>query len=115
MSAPFAFAGIFFKLNGSVDTVMLEMMAGEKYVGWYSVAYKLTFALTVLPGAFATSFYPAMSHYFVHDKSRLAHLFERAMFYLILVSLPIAVGSGILSETIIVYFYVRFCESSYIW
>lgn len=105
ISAPFALAGIFFKLNGSIDTIMLETLAGEKYVGWYSVAFKLTFALTVLPGAFATSFYPAMSHYFMHNKKELAQLFEKAMFYLIIISLPIAVGAGILAETIVVYIY----------
>lgn len=105
ISAPFALAGIFFKLNGSIDTVMLETITEEKYVGWYSVAYKLTFALTVLPGAFATSFYPAMSHFFVHNKEKLAHLFESSMFYLMAISVPIAIGASLLAEKVIVYIY----------
>lgn len=105
MSAPFALAGIFFKLSGSVDTIMLETLAGERYVGWYSVAFKLTFALTVLPGAFATSFYPAMSYYFSRDKTKLAHLFEKSMFYLIAISLPISVGACLLAESVITYIY----------
>lgn len=105
MSAPFALAGIFFKLNGSVDTVMLETITEEKFVGWYSVAYKLTFALTVLPGAFATSFYPAMSHYFIHNKEKLAHLFESSMFYLMAISVPIAVGASLLADKVILYLF----------
>jgi len=105
IAAPFAFAGIFFKLNGSIDTIMLETLAGERYVGWYSVAFKLTIALTVLPGAFATSFFPAMSYHFKHSRSELRFIFQQAMIYLGFLAFPIAVGTVILASPIILTVY----------
>lgn len=113
ISAPFALAGIFFKLNGSVDTVMLEFLASERYVAWYGIALKLTTALTVLPGAFATSFFPAMSYYYKHDREKLTKIFERSMFYLFAISLPIAAGTFVLSRNLILTIYPDVYEASY--
>jgi O-antigen/teichoic acid export membrane protein len=105
IAIPFAIAGIFYKVNGEIDKVLLGVMAGDKYVGWYSIASKFNMSLTFIPGAFATSFFPAMSRYFVTSKSELAHTFEKAMIYLMAVSLPIAAGSFVLAETIILKLY----------
>lgn len=105
LAAPFALAGIFFKLNGSIDTVMLETLAGEEYVGWYSVAFKLTTALTVLPGAFATSFFPAMSYQFEHSRKELRNIYKQATIYLGFLAIPIAAGSIILAKPIILTVY----------
>lgn len=105
ISAPFALAGIFFRLNGSIDTTMLEFLSGERYVGWYNLAFKLTTALTVLPGAFATSFYPAMSYYYKNNKEKLAQTFEHSMFYLFVLSLPITAGVIVLAEPFILGVY----------
>ena len=105
LSLPFAFAGIFFKLAGSIDQNMLELLAGERYVGWYGVAFKLTFALTVLPGAFATSFFPVMSRYYPDKLKELLTVFERAMFYLMVISLPITIGIWVVGKEIVVALY----------
>ncbi|MFA6391398.1 MAG: flippase [Patescibacteria group bacterium] len=105
IAIPFAIAGIFFKVNNEIDKVLLGVMAGDKYVGWYSIASKFNMSLTFIPGAVATSFYPAMSRYFVTSKNDLAHTFEKAMIYLMGVSLPIATGSFVLAERIILKLY----------
>lgn len=101
MAAPFALADIFFKLNGSIDTVMLEYLAGDRYVSWYNIALKLTVTLTVIPGAFATAFFPAMSKAYVESKDELRTIFERSFIYLFMLSLPIAAGTAILADRII--------------
>src|SRR3990167_4824563 len=105
ISAPFALAGIFFRLNGSIDTVMIQAYTTEDHVGWYQVAFKLTMALTVLPGAFATSFFPAMSHHLIHAREKVAPVFEQSMFYLTLVSIPITSGVLVLAERFVVSVY----------
>ncbi len=105
MAWPFALAGIFFKLSGQIDTVMLKVLAGNQYTGWYAVALKLTTALTVLPGALATSYFPAISHYFVHDPKRVPYLFERAMLYLMILSLPISFGVYVIADEFVVQLY----------
>lgn len=112
IAAPFALAGIFFKLNGSVDTVMLKSLAGDRFVGWYNVAFKMTMALTVLPGAFATAFFPAMSYYFKHDRGKLKSIFEKSVLYLTVVSLPIAVGTILIARPLIITIYTDAFEAS---
>lgn len=101
LAAPFAIAGIIFRLNGSADTMMLKVMVGDSYAGWYALAFKLTFALTVLPGAFATSYYPAVSTYFKQAKEKLHTAFESGVFYMLVLSLPIVVGVLVLGDDII--------------
>lgn len=101
LSAPFAIAGIFYRLNGTVDSVMLKLLVGDRFVGWYALAFKLTFALTVLPGAFATSYFPEVSYYFKHEISKVKKLFETGMVYMFIISLPITAGTFILAEKII--------------
>lgn len=100
-AAPFALADIFFKLNGSIDTVMLAYLAGDRYVAWYNIALKLTVTLTVIPGAFATAFFPAMSQALAQSKEAFRDIFERSSILLLFMSIPIAVGTTVLAPTII--------------
>lgn len=101
LAAPFALADIFFKLNGSIDTVMLEYLAGDRYVAWYNIALKLAVTLTIIPGAFATAFFPAMSRAFVESKETLKTIFEKTMEYLLIISIPISFAAFVLASDII--------------
>lgn len=101
IAAPFALADVFFKLNGSVDTVMLEYLAGDRYVAWYNIALKLTITLTVIPGAFATAFFPAMSQALIKSREALRDIFEQSTIALLFISVPIAIGTAVLAPTII--------------
>lgn len=101
LAAPFAIAGIIFRLNGTADQLMLKIMSGDSYAGWYNLAFKLSFALTVLPGAFVTSYYPAVSYYFIHAKDKLHGAFENGIIYMVLLSLPVVAGVAVLGDNII--------------
>jgi O-antigen/teichoic acid export membrane protein len=101
MAAPFAIAGIIFKLNGSVDGIMLKIANGDEAAGLYGLAFKLTFALMVIPGAFATSYYPAMSAHFTQAKDRMGPLFSQGLRYMALISFPIAAGAIVLADNLI--------------
>ncbi len=100
-AAPFALADIFFKLNSSIDTVMLAYLAGDRYVAWYNIALKLTVTLTVIPGAFATAFFPAMSQALAKSKEAFRDIYEQSTILLLFMSIPIAVGTAVLAPTII--------------
>lgn len=104
IALPFAFFGIFQRLYTYFDSVLLSLLAGDRYVGLYSVAFKITFALQFLPLAFVASLFPAMSAYYIKNKKQLAVVFERAMNYLIIISLPISVGIIMLADVIILIF-----------
>lgn len=112
LSIPFALAGIFFKLSGSVDTFLLKILSENRFVGWYSLAYKLSFALTVLPGSFASSFFPVASATFHSKRQELAGLFEKGTVYMMLLSLPIAVGIFFLADDVILSVYGEAWEAS---
>lgn len=101
LAAPFAIAGILFRLNGTVDNLMIKIIDGDIASGTYLIAFKLTFALTVLPGAFATSYYPVVSDYFKRAPEKLASTFEQGAFYMMLISAPIVAGVAVIGDNLI--------------
>jgi len=98
MSIPFALAGIFARLNTQIDTVFLSKLGCatqelcDTNVGVYSIATKITLALHFIPLAFSAAIFPAMANLFVTNKQKLAETFEKAMRYLIIIGLPLAIG-----------------------
>lgn len=104
IAIPFAVFGIFQRLYMYLDSVFLSLLAGDKQVGLYQVAFKIVFALQFLPAAFIASLYPAMSAYWASNREQLVIAFERAMNYLIIISLPIAIGTIVLADKIVLIF-----------
>ncbi|MFZ4632351.1 MAG: flippase [Patescibacteria group bacterium] len=104
ISWPFAVYAIFQRLYTYLDSVFLSIFAGDVQVGLYQVAFKIIFALQFLPMAFTASLYPAMSSYWHNNKEQLVISFERALNYLIIISLPIIVGAIVLADKIILLF-----------
>ena len=105
IGVPFALAGIFGRIYSSLDIVLLSALAGDAAVGWYSIPIKITLALQFLPMAFMAALFPAMSEYFVSDRQKLARAFEKAIYYLMIISLPVAAGIIILAEPVILQVY----------
>jgi len=104
ISWPFAVYGIFQRLYSYLDSVFLSVFSGDVQVGIYQIAFKIIFALQFLPMAFTASLYPAMSAYWQTNRGQLAISFERAMNYLIIISLPIIIGTIVLADKIILLF-----------
>jgi len=114
IAIPFGIAAIFTRIYGYIDSVLLSILAGDKFVGWYGVAYKLTFALQFIPAAFAAAIFPAMSSYYVCSKELLTKTFEKSMFYLMILALPISFGVIVLADKIILKLYGQSFEASII-
>ena len=108
IAMPFFLAGIFTKIYAYIDILLLSFLkkgqGGEEYVGWYSVAYKLTYAIQFIPLAFNNSIYPALSRLYMTSKEILARTVENAFRYLMLISLPISLGAFVLADNITVLF-----------
>jgi len=104
ISWPFAAYAIFQRIYTYLDSVFLSILASDVQVGLYQVAFKIIFALQFLPAAFTASLYPAMSSYWHSNREQLAISFERAMNYLIIISLPIIVGAIVLADKIVLLF-----------
>lgn len=104
MSFPFAVYAIFQRIHTYLDSVMLSFLSGDSYVGIYQIPFKIIFALQFLPLAFTASLFPALSYYWRNNKEQLAITFERAMKYLVIISIPIAAGGIIMADKIIIIF-----------
>lgn len=104
ITIPFGLFAVFQKIYLYLDTVLLSILSEDKEVGLYQIAFKIIFALQFLPMAFMASLYPAFASYWTHNKKQLAVTFERAINYLIIISLPISVGIIVLADKIILIF-----------
>lgn len=100
----FGLFALFQKVYIYFDTVLLATLAGNYYAGLYQVAFKIINAIQFLPLAFTASLYPALSAYWAGDREQLTITFERAMNYLIIISLPISIGIATLADKIVLIF-----------
>jgi O-antigen/teichoic acid export membrane protein len=111
ITVPFALFAIFQRIYMYQDTVLLSVLAGDRYVGLYQVAFKIIFALQFLPMAFVASLYPALSSYWKSNQEQLGITFERALRYLLIIALPISAGIISLADRIIALFKPEYIEA----
>ena len=104
LTVPFGLYALFQRFYMHFDSVLLSILAGDKQVGYYQIAFKIVFALQFLPLAFVASLYPAMSHYWINNREQLSISFERAISYLMIISIPISAGIAVLADKIILLF-----------
>jgi O-antigen/teichoic acid export membrane protein len=112
ISIPFALSGIFTRVYSYIDALILRGYLGEKSVGWYTVAYKIPFALQFIPSAFAAAIYPAISKFFKSSQEKLEKTWHRSMTYLMIISMPMMFGIYSLSDVVILKFYGAEYENS---
>jgi O-antigen/teichoic acid export membrane protein len=90
-------ATVFFKL----DVILLEAFRGAMVVGWYSSAYKWLDAINVIPGMLSTALLPVMAVQAHEDKAGLARNYRFVVKLLVLIALPLAVGSMFVAEVLV--------------
>lgn len=105
IALPFALAAIFARVYGYIDSILLQQMLGTEAVGWYSTPYKITYAFQFVPLALTAAIYPRMSEYFIHAREKLGVVLHDSIKYLLVVSMPIAIGISILAHDIILFLY----------
>ncbi|MDP3986232.1 MAG: flippase [Candidatus Veblenbacteria bacterium] len=108
---PFALAALLTRLYGYLDTMLLSLLSGDRAVGLYSVAYKITFALQFIPAAFSASLFPGFSAYFQSAPAKLAATFTRGVVYLTAIAVPISFGIVALAPKAIAAIYPAYTEA----
>jgi O-antigen/teichoic acid export membrane protein len=99
---PFAIAGVAVKVYSYIDSLMLEAFHGTTAVGYYAVAYKLTYAMQFVPLTFTAALYPALSQAFAKKQNaELQKTFVGAMRLMAAVGFPIAAGLSALAPRLI--------------
>jgi O-antigen/teichoic acid export membrane protein len=100
-SLPFWLTSVFVIIYFRIDMVMLSLMKGDVVVGWYAASYRLIDALSFIPSVFMSVMYPVFSRYHVNSKKSLELSFEKSYRFLIIIAIPIGIGTTLLAEEII--------------
>jgi len=104
---PFGVSGIAFMLRQRFDTILMSFILSDQAVGWYNVPFNLIGMLLLLAFTVGQAMYPSMARAHVREPDALRRLTHRAVRYLLILSLPIAVGGIILAERIVVTLYTE--------
>lgn len=104
---PFGVIGFALGLSYKASTVLLQYYHGDGVTGWYNVAYNLIFMLMMISHAVNLALYPSMCRQHAADPQTIPALYERALKYLFLLSIPIATGTTVLGDRIIYFLYTE--------
>ncbi len=98
---PFGLTVIFITVSYWIDSVMLSFMKGDAAVGWYNAAYRMVLALGFIPIAFNSAIFPIMSRFYITSQSSLQLSMEKYFKYMVILGIPIGVGTTLLAPRFI--------------
>jgi len=98
---PFGLGLLLASVYAWIGAVMLSRMKGDEAVGLYSAAYRLVYMLQVVPLAYFSAVFPSMSRFHVTSKEFLRFTYERSLKYMLIIGVPIGVGTTVLAGKII--------------
>jgi O-antigen/teichoic acid export membrane protein len=104
-SWPLALTAVSIMTFHRIDQLMLFQMKGDEAVGYYSAAVGLSEIFAIFPSAFMTSVFPLMSQYFKTSEQSLVRAYTLSFKYMLMLIIPIAVGTSLLAKPIIALFY----------
>ena len=104
-SLPFGVIGLTLGFSYKFDSVLLNIFRGDAETGYYSAAYNLVFSTAMLSNVINTSLYPSLSREAISAPQALPAIYERALRYLMVLALPIAVGGCALASQIVPFLY----------
>lgn len=104
-SIPFGVIGFTLGLSYRFDSVLLNIFHGDAATGYYNAAYNLVFSSVMVSNVLNTSLYPSLTRQAARNPGSMAAIYERALRYLLMLSLPIAVGAWALADQIIPFLF----------
>jgi O-antigen/teichoic acid export membrane protein len=102
---PFGISGIADVFVQRFDTVLMSFVLTDAAVGWYGVPWALINMVLLIARSIAIAMYPSMVRSYAEDPQSLTKVVWRAIRYLLIVCLPIAVGGTVLADRIIIALY----------
>ena len=105
-SLPLALTVIFTVIYFKIDVVMLSIIRGNNSeIGWYSAAMRLIELMGIVPALIVSALFPIVSSLYKESIDSLKGVYKTSFRYLIMIALPIAVGTLLLSEHLIYTIY----------
>jgi O-antigen/teichoic acid export membrane protein len=97
--------GLFFVTYLWIDSVLLSTMAPAKVVGWYGVPTQLFTAILMVSGVLGTAWFPRLAAAFKHGPQRLIETGRPAVELVMVISLPIAIGTVLVAGPLVQLLY----------
>jgi len=101
-SSPFGAIGIISEFTRSFNVVYISFALTYAAVSWYTIPYNLILMMLLLAQSLALSIYPSMVVEYDSGRGSIQNTVQRAMRYLLLLSLPLAIGGMLAADRIIV-------------
>ena len=102
---PLAITSIFALISFKMNTILLNMLTTSAVVGEYTAAFNLMQALIFIPTVYSTAVLPLFSKFYVDNPEMLNYTYKKSLKYLSILSIPIAMGTTILADKIILFIY----------
>jgi O-antigen/teichoic acid export membrane protein len=84
-----------------IDTIMLSLVRESSDVGIYNAAYKVVENITFFPGMLMGLIFPIMAHSIFSDNARFKDISNKTFKVLLIIVLPLVIGTLFLSEGVI--------------
>lgn len=102
---PLTLSSAFLLIAFRVDTILLNQINGASAVGIYNAAFGLMTALMFVPQVYVVAIFPLLSRFNESSKEMLKISYEKSFKYLIILGLPIAVGTTLIASPVILFIY----------
>jgi len=95
------------------DSIMLNVMVGDPYVGLYSAAYRITEVPALLPGLLMMAIFPVLSSLFKSSPSSFGKTYASILKYLFYLAIPIAMVITLIARPLVKLFYgIEYIDSA---
>ena len=107
MSAPLAIFYILVMFYGSLNIVILGFIKGDLATGYYSAAFKIIELFFYVPASVTGAALPALSRSWKDSHQVFHQVYQKCVRYLLLLEIPLAVGTFLLGERAIILLFGR--------
>jgi O-antigen/teichoic acid export membrane protein len=100
MGSPFLLGSAVQIVYGSIDVVIISLLATEDEIGWYATAATLFGSLLFVPTVLMTSLFPALAQIHEQRPEALDELLRRAFRSMLLLAVPMGLGTIIVCNQV---------------
>lgn len=102
---PLALASLAIFAYGRIAPVILAIFRDDQEVGLFGAAWRLIETLGFVPAVFVIAVFPTLAASYARHEERFARGFAKTLQFLLVLGLPLAVGTALLAPKIIRFFY----------
>jgi O-antigen/teichoic acid export membrane protein len=111
-SLPMGFSIAMVTIYWNTGSVVVGLLKGNAFVGWYGAAIKIVMVLVVVPHLYNQAIVPSISAFFVQSLPNLERLVNESVRLMAFLAVPMMLGGIILSRKIILMLYgARYTEA----